>query len=351
MEESKDLQSLYKIFRTFIYLSLVVEFFEYAITPDVLDFWGGILVDIHDRLKLMDVCQDGHMLRSKIMTFLMICVTCVGTRNKKHLEFNAKRMVIYPITFGVILMFFSVWVFNRHWNPTFFTLHSSTWIYFVMSVVGTVLVHVALDNISKYLKDGLLKDRFNFENESFEQMEEKVENKYSVNIPMRYYYKGKFRRGWVNVINPFRGTWVVGTPGSGKTFSIIEPFIRQHSAKGFAMVVYDYKFPTLAQKLYYHYRINKKAGKTPKDCQFNIINFVNVEYSRRVNPIQLKYIGNLAAASETAETLLESLQKGKKEGVEVVTSSSRLQLSTSLRPASISSATMRRDLMTRMVRN
>ena len=45
-----------------------------------------------------------------------------------------------------------------------------------------------------------------------------------------------------------------------------------------------------------------------------MINFVDVEYSRRVNPIQLKYINNLAAASETAETLLESLQKGKKEG-------------------------------------
>ena len=62
--------------------------------------------------------------------------------------------------------------------------------------------------------------------------------------PMRYYYKGKFRKGWVNIVNPFRGTWVVGTPGSGKTFSIIEPFIRRHSEKGFAMVVYDYKFPT-----------------------------------------------------------------------------------------------------------
>ena len=205
MEESKDLQTLYKVFRTFIYLSLVVEFFEYAINPEVLDFWGGILVDIHDRIKVMDVYQDGHMLRSKIMTFLMICVTCVGTRNKKNLEFNAKRMVIYPITFGAILMFFSVWVFNRHWEPRFFTLYSSTWVYFFMSVVGTVLVHVALDNISKYLKDGLLKDRFNFENESFEQMEEEVMNKYSVNIPMRYYYKGKFRKGWVNIINPFRG--------------------------------------------------------------------------------------------------------------------------------------------------
>jgi hypothetical protein len=131
---------------------------------------------------------------------------------------------------------------------------------------------------------------------------------------MRFYYKGKFRKGFCNIVNPFRATFVVGTPGSGKTFSVIEPFIRQHSAKGFAMVVYDYKFPTLATKLYYHYLKNKKEGKTPKNCQFNIINFVDVEYSRRVNPIQAKYISNLAAASETAETLLESLQKGKKEG-------------------------------------
>ena len=314
MEESKDLQSLYKIFRTFIYASVILEFFEYAIDPNMLDCWGGVLVDIHNRIKLMDVYQDGHMLHSKIMTLLIICVTCIGTRNKKHLEFNAKTMVVYPISGGIILMFLSVWVFKQHWQPHIFTLHSSTWLYFVMSIVGTVLCHVALDNISKYLKDGLLKDRFNFENESFEQMPDEIKNKYSVNIPMRYYYKGKFRKGWVNIVNPFRGTWVVGTPGSGKTFSIIEPFIRQHSAKGFAMVVYDYKFPTLAQKLYYHYRVNKKAGLTPKDCDFNIINFVNVEYSRRVNPIQLKYISNLAAASETAETLLESLQKGKKEG-------------------------------------
>ena len=314
MEESKDLQTLYKVFRTFIYVSLIVEFFEYAINPDVLDHWGGILVEIHDRLKLLDVYQNGHLLHSKVMTLLIICITCIGTRNKKHLEFNAKKMVIYPISIGIVLMFLSVWVFYQHWTPNFFTLYSSTWLYFFMSIVGAILCQIALDNISKYLKDGLLKDRFNFENESFEQMKDKVVNKYSVNIPMRYYYKGKFRKGWVNIVNPFRGTWVVGTPGSGKTFSIIEPFIRQHSAKGFAIVAYDYKFPTLAQKLYYHYRINKKAGLTPKGCAFNIINFVNVEYSRRVNPIQLKYISNLAAASETAEILLESLQKGKKEG-------------------------------------
>lgn len=192
----------------------------------------------------------------------------------------------------------------------------NTLLYMATSIIGVVLVHIALDNISKFLKEGLLKDRFNFENESFEQCKDLQTNDYSVNIPMRYYYKGKFRKGWVNIVNPFRGTCVVGTPGSGKTFSIIEPFIRQHSEKEFAVVLYDYKFPSLATRLYYHYLKNKNAkdSKMPKGMKFNMINFVDVEYSRRVNPIQLKYINNLAAASETAETLLESLQKGKKEG-------------------------------------
>lgn len=223
-------------------------------------------------------------------------------------------MVLYPLVGGVGLIVLSVWLFGYKMGMRLYTLPLNIWLYMATSLAGVILAHIALDNISKFLKDGLMKDRFNFENESFEQSEEIQENKYSVNIPMRYYYKGKFRKGWVSISNPFRGTWVVGTPGSGKTFSIIEPFIRQHSAKGFAMVVYDYKFPTLATKLYYHYKKNQKLGKLPKGCKFNIINFVDVEYSRRVNPIQAKYINNLAAASETAETLLESLQKGKKEG-------------------------------------
>ena len=195
-----------------------------------------------------------------------------------------------------------------------YTLPLNIILYMIASLIGVILIHISFDNISKFLKEGLLKDRFNLENESFEQCQKLQENKYSVNIPMRYYYKGKFRKGWVNIVNPFRGTWVVDTPGSSKTFSIIESFIRQHSAKVFSMVVYDYKFPTLATKLYYHYKLIQKQRKLPQGCKFNIVNFVDVEYSKRVNPIQLKYINSLAAASETAETLLESLQKGKKEG-------------------------------------
>lgn len=314
MEETKELQTLYKIFRYLIYTLLLLEFFEYAINPAILDHWGGIVCDVHDRIKRWFIYNDGNLVWSKVAIFVTICITCIGTRNKKHLEFDARRQVFYPFVGGAFLTILSVWLFSKPININFYTISLNIWLYMIASIIGTVLMHIALDNISKFLKEGLMKDRFNFENESFVQCQEKIENKYSVNIPMRYYYKGKFRKGWVNIINPFRGTWVVGTPGSGKTFSIIEPFIRQHSEKGFAMVVYDYKFPTLAQKLYYHYKKNQKQGKLPKGCKFNIINFVDVEYSRRVNPIQHKYIGNLAAASETAETLLESLQKGKKEG-------------------------------------
>lgn len=310
MEESKELQGTYSVFRTTIYVSLLLEFFMYALDPAALNELGGIVNSFHQRLGLLSMYQ--FLPYSKMVTLMLVIITCIGTKNKKQIEFDARRMVFYPLAIGFALVAASVFIYNCDWHARLWILKASVWVYMAVSVVGTILVHIALDNVSKYFKDGMLKDRFNFENESFEQTTDLVENKYSVNIPMRYYYKGKFRKGWINIVNPFRGTWVVGTPGSGKTFSVIEPYIRQHSAKGFAMVVYDYKFPTLAQKLYYHYRKNKTQGKLPKDCNFNIINFVNIEYSARVNPIQQKYIANLAAAQETAETLIESLQKGQK---------------------------------------
>ena len=310
MEESKEIQGTYSIFRTTIYVSLLLEFFMYALDPTALSGLGGIVNSFHHRLGVLSMYQ--FLPYSKMVTLMLVIITCIGTKNKKQIEFDARKMVFYPLAIGFGLVVASVLVYNSDWHVRLWILKANVWVYMAVSVIGTILVHTALDNVSKYFKDGMLKDRFNFENESFEQTTELVENKYSVNIPMRYYYKGKFRRGWINIVNPFRGTWVVGTPGSGKTFSVIEPYIRQHSAKGFAMVVYDYKFPTLATKLYYHYRKNQVQGNLPKGCNFNIINFVNIEYSARVNPIQQKYIANLAAAQETAETLIESLQKGQK---------------------------------------
>ena len=182
-----------------------------------------------------------------------------------------------------------------------------------------MLVHQGLDGIAKYYNNKVGEDRFNFENESFQQSETLVANDYSVNIPMIYYWKRRMHRGWINIINPFRGTIVLGTPGSGKSFGVIDPFIRQHAAKGFAMMVYDFKYPTLAKTLFYQFCKNRKAGRLPVNCGFRTINFTDVEYSDRINPIQRKYIPDLAAASETAATLLASLNKGggeKKGGSE-----------------------------------
>ena len=218
MEESKELQNIYVIFRIAVYTSVLIEFFEYAFDPVTVDAWNGILYTIHERIGRLMIYRPGNLAYSKIATLLILIITCIGTKNKKNIEFDARKMVFWPITVGLLLIILSVILYFVHIPPRIFLFSLNTWIYMIMTVVGTVLVHVALDNISKYLKEGMLKDRFNFENESFEQCEEEQNNKYSVNIPMRYYYKGKFRMGWVNIVNPFRGTWVVGTPGSGKTF-------------------------------------------------------------------------------------------------------------------------------------
>ena len=205
MEESKELQGFYKIFRAVVYISLLMEFFAYALEPEQLDFLGGLVTDIHTRIKRWMIYHDGNLVWSKIAIILLICITCIGTRNKKHLEFDARRQVLYPLVGGLFVTIVSIWLFGHRMDTRFYTITLNIWLYMAASILGTVCIHVALDNISKFLKEGLLKDRFNFENESFEQCQELQENKYSVNIPMRYYYKGKFRKGWVNIVNPFRG--------------------------------------------------------------------------------------------------------------------------------------------------
>ena len=234
MEESKEIQSIYKIFRMSVYISIGIEFFMYALDPVALDYMNGILVTFHEKLRTIPIYN--NIILSKLTTLVLLCVASMGTKAKKNLEFNAKKMVIIPLSCGLVMVIASIIIFYIEGQTRWYHIRSTTWIYMAPSLYGVMMMNVALDNISKFFKDGLIKDKFNFENESFKQMENKDENRYSVNIPMRYYYRGKFRHGFVNIVNPFRGTFVVGTPGSGKTFSVIEPFIRQHSEKGFAMV-------------------------------------------------------------------------------------------------------------------
>lgn len=312
-EETREQQQMYNYFRSCIYIFLIIEIvMNLPITADnrVTQF----VLDLLGRFKVFNSVSG-----CKVAELICICVVCIGTKAKKALKFNVKTMVIYPVLAGLTLVGMCFIFHGMNIGMSWFGFPANRIIYALCSVVGTMLVHQGLDGIAKYYNYKVGEDRFNFENESFQQSEDLVTNDYSVNIPMIYYWKQKMHKGWINIINPFRGTIVLGTPGSGKSFGIIDPFIRQHAAKGFSMMVYDFKYPTLAKTLFYQYCKNRKAGRLPQNCGFRTINFTDVEYSDRINPIQRKYIPDLAAASETAATLLASLNKGggeKKGGSE-----------------------------------
>lgn len=312
-EETREQQQMYNYFRSCIYIFLIIEIvMNLPITADnrVTQF----ILDLLGRFKVFNSVSG-----CKVAELICICVVCIGTKAKKALKFNVKTMVIYPVLAGLTLVGMCFIFHGMNIGMSWFGFPANRILYALCSVVGTMLVHQGLDGIAKYYNYKVGEDRFNFENESFQQSEALVANDYSVNIPMIYYWKQKMHKGWINIINPFRGTIVLGTPGSGKSFGIIDPFIRQHAAKGFSMMVYDFKYPTLAKTLFYQYCKNRKAGRLPQNCGFRTINFTDVEYSDRINPIQRKYIPDLAAASETAATLLASLNKGggeKKGGSE-----------------------------------
>ena len=311
-EETREQLQMYNYFRSCIYIFLIIELVmnlpitsESRATQFVLELLG--------RFQIFN-----SVATCKFIELVCIGITCIGTRAKKSLRFNVRTMVIYPMAVGFSLIIVCIVLQHGLWGGELCGFSTNRVLYALSSIVGTMLVHQGGDGIARYYNYKLGEDRFNFENESFEQSEELNANEYSVNIPMVYYLNKRMHKGWINIINPFRGTIVLGTPGSGKSFGIIDPFIRQHAAKGFAIMCYDYKFPTLGKTLFYQYCKNKRYGHLPKNCGFHIVNFSDVEYSNRVNPIQRKYIPDLAGASETAATLLEALNKGseKKGGSE-----------------------------------
>ena len=304
IQETHEQQQIYNLFRSCIYIFLILE----LIVNMPIGIGSSIMQGFIAILGKLEVF--GSVVICKVLELICVIITCVGTTARRSLNFDVHKKVTYPCVMGILLSVLCCFLQPGHWGPILGYYSVNRILYLMTSVLGIMLVHKGLDSMAQYFNCKLGEDRFNFENESFQQCEQLVNNKYSVNIPMIYYYKGRMHNGWCNISNPFRGTWVVGTPGSGKSFSVIEPFIRQHSAKGFSMVIYDYKFPTLAEMTFYHFNKNKMLGNIPENMEFNIINFTDVEYSNRVNPIQKKYIPDLSAASETAATLLAALNKG-----------------------------------------
>ncbi|UMQ41589.1 type IV secretion system DNA-binding domain-containing protein [Chryseobacterium sp. Y16C] len=251
-------------------------------------------------------------VNAKIATFILIGLVAIGTRAKKKKDLNIATEIVVPMVIGLMMMLASlIWqeeAGNTKLPKVFPGLNLFQVIYAVLSFIGAVILQMGADSISKLMQQKMGKDRWNVEEESFDQNKEVVNNGTSINIPYLFRYNGKNNKGWIN-INPFRGTMVIGTPGSGKSFGVINPAIRQMIAKGFCLCIYDFKFPDLAQIAYYHYLL-KKSKESDYNYSFHVINLNEVERSKRVNPFHKKYIQTLAEAQEMAESMVSSLQKG-----------------------------------------
>ena len=161
--------------------------------------------------------------------------------------------------------------------------------------------------MSRLLKHNLMEDVFNNENESFMQETKLMVNEYSVNLPTRFYYKKKWNKGWINVVNPFRASMVLGTPGSGKSYAIVNNYIKQQIEKGFAMYIYDYKFPDLSEIAYNHLLHHLDAYKVKP--QFYIINFDDPRKSHLCNPINPAFMTDISDAYESAYTIMLNLNR------------------------------------------
>lgn len=291
-----------------IYLMVITEIiiFVYNGAPFL-----GLFSYVVSKLSLIPIYH--NLLYSKLATLTLICLVSIGTLSKKKTDLDPKKHILYPLSLGLLLFFGSMWLYGR---PSGFAFSYTTWYnlaYMFCALFGALITSLSLDNVSKMIRSGLGKDKWNIEQESFMQPTAKIDTDCSVNIPMRFYFKGKVRDGWLNLTNVYKSCMIVGVPGSGKTWSIINPAIRQLMAKSFTIALYDFKFPDLGKILYYHYLLARQNGHC-LNYAFHVINLTEVEKSRRINVFKKAYINSLADAAETAEGLVEAMKKGDKSG-------------------------------------
>lgn len=251
-------------------------------------------------------------IHAKFATLILIGLVAIGTKAKKKRDLKIATEIVIPMILGLLMIFSSLIWQNEAGNtktPKILPgLNLYQVMYLVLSFLGAVILQMGADSISKLMQQKMGKDRWNVEEESFDQNQQLVETDTSINIPYLFRFQKTIKKGWMN-INPFRGTMVIGTPGSGKSFGVINPAIRQMIGKGFCLCIYDFKFPDLAQIAYYHYLLKKSKNKGYQH-QFHVINLNDVEKSKRVNPFRKEYIQTLAEAQEMAESMVSSLQKG-----------------------------------------
>lgn len=310
MQEQQNQIKIYDFFQKMVYgvvtLDCLILFFQNAEIP--------VLSNILQSFAKMGVFFPP--INAKLSTLVLITLVAIGTRAKKKRDLDATKEIFLPISVGLIMIISSLALVWGAGNPNLPYvvpyLNGYQLGYLLLSYAGTMITQKGADSISKLMQTKMDKDRWNTEEESFDQNRELVETPTSVNIPYKFRYQKQTYQGWMN-IDPFRGSMVIGVPGSGKTFGVINPAIRQLVSKGFCLCIYDFKFPSLGEIAYYHHLLKKKTDPNYKH-KFHVVNLDEVEYSRRVNPFKKEYINTLAQAQEMAESMVSALQKGGSSG-------------------------------------
>ena len=310
MQEQQNQIKIYDFFQKMVYgvvtLDCLILFFQNAEIP--------VLSNILQSFAKMGVFFPP--INAKLSTLVLITLVAIGTRAKKKRDLDATKEIFLPISVGLIMIISSLALVWGAGNPNLPYvvpyLNGYQLGYLLLSYAGTMITQKGADSISKLMQTKMDKDRWNTEEESFDQNRELVETSTSVNIPYKFRYKKQTHQGWMN-IDPFRGSMVIGVPGSGKSFGVINPAIRQLVGKGFCLCIYDFKFPSLGEIAYYHHLLKKKTDPNYKH-KFHVVNLDEVEYSRRVNPFKKEYINTLAQAQEMAESMVSALQKGGSSG-------------------------------------
>ena len=310
MQEQQNQIKIYDFFQKMVYgvvtLDCLILFFQNAKIP--------VLSNILQSFAKMGVFFPP--INAKLSTLVLITLVAIGTRAKKKRDLDVTKEIFLPISVGLIMIISSLALVWGAGNPNLPYvapyLNGYQLGYLLLSYAGTMITQKGADSISKLMQTKMDKDRWNTEEESFDQNRELVETPTSVNIPYKFRYKKQTHQGWMN-IDPFRGSMVIGVPGSGKSFGVINPAIRQLVGKGFCLCIYDFKFPSLGEIAYYHHLLKKKTDPNYKH-KFHVVNLDEVEYSRRVNPFKKEYINTLAQAQEMAESMVSALQKGGSSG-------------------------------------
>ncbi|SUB96864.1 Type IV secretory pathway, VirD4 components [Prevotella nigrescens] len=241
------------------------------------------------------------ILWTKLFCVVFLALSCLGTKGVKEEKITWPK--IWAVLFaGFIFFFLNWWLLALPIGK----IGAASLYIFTLSV-GYICLLMGGVWMSRLLKNNLMDDVFNMENESFMQETRLMENEYSVNLPTRFYYKKKWNKGWINVVNPFRASMVLGTPGSGKSYAIVNNYIKQQIRKGFAMYIYDYKFPDLSEIAYNHLLHHLDAYKVKP--QFYVINFDDPRKSHRCNPINPAFMTDISDAYESAYTIMLNLNR------------------------------------------